>query len=102
VPASRLVSRIWLISTWLYLVGYLVALGFSTGGTFMGAMSPLQEILAAPIFLSSGRWLGHLPGCCSGRQRDRSVEASGFVLGDHDRHPLSRIDASGVGASRLG
>jgi hypothetical protein len=71
------VSRIWLISTWLYLVGYLVALGFSTGGTFMGAMSPLQEILAAPIFLSSGGW-----GIC------RGVARAGSEI-DRSKHPVS-------------
>jgi hypothetical protein len=54
VPKRLLVSRIWYISTMLYLAACVGAAGYASDWTFKGSASPLGELLAAPIFFSFG------------------------------------------------
>jgi hypothetical protein len=63
----------------LYLAAYLGALGFASDWTFKGALSPLGEILAAPIFFSFGG-LGIRRGIASwvGAKIDRSKNPVSF------------------------
>jgi hypothetical protein len=49
---ERPFPRAWLFGTWLYLFLGFVAVGIQTHGTFHGAVPPLGELLAAPLFLS--------------------------------------------------